>query len=58
MKQRRIIYRNPIHAVKQIGQYKQYKQHCETVITAILFYTIVVSLVIISWGLTPIPVSQ
>lgn len=54
----RIIYKKPINTVKQIGQYKQYKQHCETVITAILFYTIVVSLVIVSWGLTPIPVSQ
>lgn len=58
MSQRRIIYKNPISAVIQSNLFKQYKQTCETVVTGILFYTIVVCLVVLSWGLTPITVSQ
>ena len=58
MCQRRIIYKNPISAVIQSNLFKQYKQTCETVVTGILFYTIVVCLVLLSWGLTPITVSQ
>ena len=58
MCQRRIIYKNPISAVIQSNLFKQYKQTCETVVTGILFYTIVVCLVVLSWGLTPITVSQ
>ncbi len=58
MCQRRIIYKNPISAVVQFSLFKQYKQTCETVVTGILFYTIVVCLVLLSWGLTPITVSQ
>ena len=58
MCQRRIIYKNPISAVVQFSLFKQYKQICETVVTGILFYTIVVCLVLLSWGLTPITVSQ
>ena len=58
MRQRRIIYKKPISAVIQSNLFKQYKQTCETVVTGILFYTIVVCLVLLSWGLTPITVSQ